>query len=103
MGKKEWIFPHGRKEQAGRQFSWAEARRQEILCNVTMSISSCVSAIGIINLIMVVSVCVPATSWCVQARMCIPVLVAMVLVIILIKTVPCNLEVCCHLECLIWA
>ena len=49
--------PERKKEQAGRHFCWAEARRQEILCNVTMNTSSCISAIGIINLIMVVTVC----------------------------------------------
>lgn len=59
MGKWPLVdFPPERgKEQAVDISLWTEARRQKILCNVTMSTSSCISVIGIINLIMVVTVC----------------------------------------------
>lgn len=55
--KKSGFFLTGGKNRQVDRSLWAEASRQESLCNVTMSISSCMSAIGIINLIMVVSVC----------------------------------------------
>lgn len=46
--------PPREKEQAVDISLWTEAKRWEILCNVTMSTSGCISATGIINLIMVV-------------------------------------------------
>lgn len=51
MVRSGFFFRNGGKEEAGRFFIWIEVRRREILSGVIVSFFSCVSVIGVINLI----------------------------------------------------